>query len=92
VFKPRQSNSHYLQFIEVVTFYCQHQRESQFDVHTGEEYIETTLEDIKVANTLIKDSLLCKSAPLNGAMKQCSCLTGNSITDLITEITNMSKI
>jgi len=69
VFKPRRSNSHYLQFIEAVTFYHQHQRESKFDVHTGEEYIETTLEDIKQANTLIKSVLLRKSDSLNGATR-----------------------
>ena len=69
VFKPRRSNAHYLQFIEAVTFYHQHQRESQFDIQTGEEYIETTLEDIKIANDLIKDTLLRKSDPLNGATR-----------------------
>lgn len=69
VFKPRRSNAHYLQFIEAVTFYHQHQRESQFDMQTGEEYIETTLEDIKIANDLIKEILLRKSDPLNGATR-----------------------
>jgi hypothetical protein len=69
VFKPRRTNAHYLQFIEAVTFYHQHQRESQFDIHTGEEYIESTLEDIKVANDLIKEILLRKSDPLNGATR-----------------------
>lgn len=69
VFKPRRSNAHYLQFIEAITFYHQHQRESHFDIQTGEEYIETTLEDIKTANDLIKDILLRKSDPLNGATR-----------------------
>jgi len=69
VFRPRRSNAHYLQFIEVVTFYHQHQRESHFDENTGEEYIETTLEDIKMANDLIKDILLRKSDTLNGATR-----------------------
>jgi len=69
VFKPRRTNAHYLQFIEAVTFYHQHQRVSQFDIHTGEEYIESTLEDIKVANDLIKEILLRKSDPLNGATR-----------------------
>ena len=69
VFKPRRSNAHYLQFIEAVTFYHQHQRESHFDMQTGEEYIETTLEDIKIANDLIKGILLRKSDPLNGATR-----------------------
>jgi len=69
VFKPRRSNAHYLQFIEAITFYCQWQRDKKYDEHTGEEYIETTLEDIKVANDLIKDILLRKSDPLNGATR-----------------------
>ncbi|WP_438968532.1 hypothetical protein [Nonlabens sp.] len=33
VFKPRRTNSHYLQFIEAITFYKQHQREKQYDEH-----------------------------------------------------------
>ncbi|MEM6719564.1 MAG: hypothetical protein AAF611_09630 [Bacteroidota bacterium] len=69
VFKPRRTNAHYLQFIEAVTFYHQHQRESKFDLHTGEEYIETTLEDIKYANQLLKPILLRKSDNLNGATR-----------------------
>ncbi len=69
VFKPRRTNAHYLQFIEAVTFYHQHQREEKFCEHTGEAYIETTLDDIKKANSLIKSVLLRKSDPLNGATR-----------------------
>ncbi len=69
VFKPRRTNMHYLQLIEVITFYHQLQRELQYDKSTGEEYIETTLEDIELANTLIKDVLLRKSDRLNGATR-----------------------
>ena len=69
VFKPRRTNSHYLQFIEAITFYHQHQRESKFCEQTGEEYIETTLEDIKQANNLLKSVLLRKSDSLNGATR-----------------------
>ena len=69
VFKPRRTNAHYLQFIEVITFYYQHQRERLYDMDTGEEYIETTLEDIKQANALIKTILLRKSDSLNGATR-----------------------
>jgi hypothetical protein len=46
VFKPRRTNNHYLQFIEVVTFYHQFQRESKVDPQSGEIFIETTLDDI----------------------------------------------
>ena len=69
VFKRRRTNAHYLQFIEAVTFYHQHQRDKQYDTETGEEYIETTLDDIKMANDLIKEILLRKSDPLNGATR-----------------------
>ena len=69
VFKPRRSNAHYLAFIEVVTFYHQYQREKQHDPETGEEYIETTLEDIREANKLMKAVLLRKSDELSGACR-----------------------
>lgn len=70
VFKPRRSNAHYLAFIEAVTFYHQYQRESKVDSQTGEEYIETTLEDIEEANKLMKDVLIRKSDPLNEACRK----------------------
>jgi len=69
VFKPRRTNAHYLAFIEVVTFYHQYQREKQHDTQTGEEYIETTIEDIQEANKLMKEVLLRKSDQLNGATR-----------------------
>lgn len=69
VFKPRRSNAHYLAFIEAVTFYHQHQREKQHDKDTGEEYIETSIEDIEEANNLMKKILLRKSDQLNGATR-----------------------
>lgn len=69
VFKPRRTNSHYLQFIEAITFYCQWQRQKKYDEQTGEEYIETTIEDIQEANELIIDVLLRKSDTLTGACR-----------------------
>jgi predicted transcriptional regulator len=69
VFKPRRSNSHYLQFIEAVTFYHQYQREQKVDTATGEIFIETTLEDIAEANKLIKQILLRKADELNNACR-----------------------
>jgi len=69
VFKPRRTNAHYLQFIEAITFYKQFQREKQYDKETGEEYIETTIEDIEEANELIIDVLLRKSDTLTGACR-----------------------
>ena len=69
VFKPRRTNNHYLQFIEAITFYYQWQRHRQFDKKTGEEYIETTLEDIENANKLLKEVLLRKSDELTGGCR-----------------------
>jgi hypothetical protein len=70
VFKPRRSNAHYLQFIEAITFYKQYQRTQSVDINTGELYIETTIEDIQEANTLIKEILLRKSDELNTACRR----------------------
>ena len=69
VFKPRRTNSHYLQFIEAITFYKQYQRLKQYDKETGEEFIETTIEDIEEANELITEVLLRKSDSLTGACR-----------------------
>ncbi len=63
VFKPLRTNTHYLSFIETVTFYHQYQRERKKD-DQGNTYIETTLEDIAQANSLLKDVLLAKSDEL----------------------------
>jgi len=68
-FKPLRTNSHYLNFIEVITFYKQYQRKKKTNQETGEEYIETTLEDIKEANELLKDVLLSKSDELTKASR-----------------------
>ena len=69
VLKPRRTNNHYLQFIEVITYYHQYQREQKVDPKTGEIFIETTLEDIAEANGLLKEILLRKSDELTGACR-----------------------
>lgn len=69
VLKPRRTNNHYLQFIEVITYYHQYQRTEQVDTATGEIYIETTLADIQEANTLLKEILIRKSDELTGACR-----------------------
>ncbi|EOG6896222.1 hypothetical protein ACLH3T_001573 [Flavobacterium psychrophilum] len=69
VFKPRRTNAHYLQFIEIITFYKQYQKFHHIDKETGEEYIETDIEDIKEANELIKEVLLRKSDSITGASR-----------------------
>jgi predicted transcriptional regulator len=69
VFKPRRTNSHYLQFIEAITFYKQYQREQHVNEETGEVFIETTIEDIQEANELIIEVLLRKSDTVTGAVR-----------------------
>ena len=70
VFKPLRTNSHYLAFIETVTFYNQYQREIKIDKSTGENFIETNLEDIELTNRLLKDVLLAKSDELSGECRK----------------------
>ena len=69
VLKPRRSNAHYLGFIEAVTYYHQYQRTEAVNQSTGEIYIETTLEDIEIANEMMKEILLRKSDELNKATR-----------------------
>jgi DNA primase len=68
VFKPLRTNAHYLQFIEAITFVHQHQRPIKKD-NQGTEFIETTLEDIELANELLKEILLAKSDELTKACR-----------------------
>jgi predicted transcriptional regulator len=69
VFKPRRTNAHYLQFIEIITFYKQYQKYHHVDEETAEEYIQTSIEDIQEANQLIKEILLRKSDSITGASR-----------------------
>jgi actin-related protein len=68
VFKPLRTNAHYLQFIEAVTLVHQHQRPIKKD-NQGNEFIETTLEDIEITNELLKEILLSKSDELTKACR-----------------------
>jgi DNA primase len=69
VFKPLRTNSHYLAFIEGITFCNQFQRSVSTDRQTGELFIQTTIEDIELANELMKDVLLSKSDELTKACR-----------------------
>lgn len=68
VFKPLRTNAHYLQFIEAITFIHQFQRPIKKD-EQGNPFIETTLEDIELANELLKEVLLAKSDELTKACR-----------------------
>ena len=69
VFKPLRTNSHYLAFIEGITFCNQFQRKAYTDPETNELYINTEIEDIELANELMKDVLLSKSDELTKACR-----------------------
>ena len=62
---PRKTLLLLLDFINVVTFFHQLQRTQQVNEQTGEIYIETTPEDIELAFTLLKNSLLRKADELS---------------------------
>jgi DNA primase catalytic core len=68
VFKKLRTNMHYLKLIEIISFYHQYQREWKTDKE-GKPYIETTLEDIELANWLVKDTLIRKSDELSGDLR-----------------------
>jgi predicted transcriptional regulator len=85
VLKPRRTNAHYLQFIELITYYHQYQRELKYDETTGEEYIETTIEDIKNANELIKEVLIRKSDILTGRSR-------NQLESFKTQLKNKNEV
>ncbi len=69
VFKKLRTNMHYLKLIEIITFYNQYQRKwrrvAADNNNSNEYYIETSIEDIELANWLVKDNLLRKSDELN---------------------------
>ena len=69
VFKPRRTMLLLLLFTETITWYHQYQRELKTDTDTGEQYIESTIEDIEVAFSLLETTLLKKSDELTGACR-----------------------
>ena len=68
VFKPRRTMGLLLSFIEGVTLLHQYQREVKRDSH-HQPYIETTVEDIEGAFSLLKDVLFSKSDELTKATR-----------------------
>ncbi len=68
VFKKLRTNMHYLKLIEIITFYHQSQRDKQKG-KDGKPFIKTEIQDIEVANWLVKDSLLRKSDELSGELR-----------------------
>jgi len=68
VFKPRRTMGLLLSFIEAITLLHQYQREVKQDGH-HQPYIETTVEDIEAAFSLLKDVLFSKSDELTKATR-----------------------
>ncbi|GAC1586178.1 MAG: hypothetical protein NVS3B8_00220 [Chitinophagaceae bacterium] len=69
VFKPRRTMTLLLGFIEAITFYHQYQREVKKD-NTGQLYIETNIDDIEEAFSLLKDVLFSKSDELTKSARE----------------------
>jgi DNA primase len=68
VFKPRRTMGLLLSFIEGITLLHQYQREVKRDSH-HQPYIETTVEDIEAAFSLLTDVLFSKSDELTKATR-----------------------
>lgn len=62
---PRKSLLLLLNFIEVITYFFQHQREQVINEQTGEVFIKTAPEDIKLAFKLLKNSLFRRADELS---------------------------
>lgn len=62
---PRKTLLLLLDFIDVITYFHQHQREKVVNEQTGEFYIKTAPEDIKLAFSLLKTSLLRRADELS---------------------------
>jgi len=67
--KRYRSLEQYLQLINAITFLNQYSRNKHTNEQTGEQYITTELEDIELANELCRDSMLRKSDPLTGGLR-----------------------
>jgi len=62
---PRKSLLLLLNFIEIITYFHQYQREKIVDKKTGEILIQTAIEDIELAFKLLKNSLFRRADELS---------------------------
>jgi DNA-binding HxlR family transcriptional regulator len=62
---PRKSLLLLLNFIEVITYFFQYQREQVINEETGEVFIKTAPEDIELAFKLLKNSLFRRADELS---------------------------
>jgi len=70
---PRKTLLLLLDFINVITFFHQHQREKVVNEQTGEFHIQTAPEDIELAFALLKNSLLRKADDLSTSARGFLC-------------------
>lgn len=66
---PRRSLLLLLDFIEIITFFHQHQRKEIVDKETGEILIQTAPEDIELAFKLLKNSLFRSADELKASTR-----------------------
>lgn len=62
---PRKSLLLLLNFIEIITYFFQHQRKQEVNKETGEIYIKTEPKDIELAFKLLKNSLFRRADELS---------------------------
>lgn len=70
---PRKTLLLLLDFINVITFFHQHQRTKVVNEQTGEFYIQTAPQDIELAFALLKNSLLRKADDLSASARGFLC-------------------
>lgn len=78
---PRKTLLLLLDFINVVTFFHQSQRETVVNDQTGEVYIKTAPEDIELAFALLKNSLLRKVDDLSTTARGFLCWLKKYLTE-----------
>jgi hypothetical protein len=68
--QPRKNLLLLLDFIDVITFFFQYQRQQITDPNTGEIFIKTHPDDIKLAFSLLKDKLLNRADELSNSVRE----------------------
>lgn len=66
---PRKSFLLLLNFIEVITYFFQHQREQTADEDTGEVFIKTHPQDIELAFKFLKNNLFRRADELSSSVR-----------------------
>jgi hypothetical protein len=82
---PRKTLLLLLNFIDTVTFFRQHQRETTADTATGEVLVKTHPEDIELAFDLLKNCLFRRADELSTAARGFYNWLGNYLTEAKTK-------